>query len=159
MIVSSLRLSASAPANGAHWNGVHGFGTNDEIDSVSRPNGWPLASSTRRRSSMRRARSTIASTSSAVSVGWPIMKYVLRFGMPCARTRLQASRICSSVIALRITRRRRSVPASGAIVSVRCPPRASDEARSSVRLSARSEEIDSSMPLASTIFSSSPIQG
>ena len=66
---------------------------------------------------------------------------------------------CSSVIALRMTRRSRSVPASGAIVSVRWPPRASEATRSSVRLSARSEEIDSSMPLSSTTFSSSPIHG
>ena len=159
MIVASLRESASAPANGAHWNGVHGLGTKDEIESVSRPKGRPWGSSTRSRSSMRRARAGIAATSSSVSVGWPIMKYVLRFGMPWARTMSQAPRICSSVIALRMARRNRSVPASGAIVSVRWPPRAREAARSSVRLSARSDEIDSSIPWSSTTFSSSPIQG
>ncbi len=74
LMISSFFCSESAPSNGSHWNGVHGLGTNDEIESVSRPNGWPLASSTRSRSSMRTASSGIASTSSMVSVGCPIMK-------------------------------------------------------------------------------------
>ena len=50
-------------------NGVHGLGTNDEIDRVKRPNGCPDGSSTRSRSSIRAASSGIASTSSVVSVG------------------------------------------------------------------------------------------
>jgi len=74
LIVSSLALSDSAPSKGAHWNGVQGLGTNDEIDRVSLPNGLPVESSTRSRSSIRPARSGIAATSWGVSVGWPIMK-------------------------------------------------------------------------------------
>ena len=73
-MVSSLAPSDAAPSNPTHWNGVHGLGTKDEIESVRRPNGWPDGSSTRRRSSIRPARAGIASTSSLVSVGWPIMK-------------------------------------------------------------------------------------
>ena len=79
--------------------------------------------------------------------------------MPWARTRSHAVMSWSSVIGLRIARRSRSVPASGAIVSVRWPPRASAATRSSVRLSARSDEIESSRPFSSTIFKSSPIHG
>jgi len=60
---------------------------------------------------------------------------------------------------LRITPRSRSVPASGAIVSVRCPPRWSEATSSSVRLSARSEEIETSTPFSSRIFMRSPIHG
>ena len=58
-----------------------------------------------------------------------------------------------------MTPRSRSVPASGAIVSVRCPPRWSEATSSSVRLSARSEEIDTSTPCSSSICISSPIHG
>ena len=81
-MTSSLACRELAPSKGAHWNGVHGLGTNDEIDSVRRPKGRPARSSTRSRSSICPASFGMAATSSMVSVGWPIMKYVLRLGMP-----------------------------------------------------------------------------
>jgi hypothetical protein len=45
------------------------------------------------------------------------------------------------------------------MVSVRCPPRWREATRSSVRLSARSDEIETSTPYSSSIFMSSPIHG
>ncbi len=55
-----------------HWNGVTAFGTKDEAEtviSVLRP-----AFARRPTAAISRARSAIASTSSSVSVGRPIMK-------------------------------------------------------------------------------------
>src|SRR5947208_668975 len=47
-MISSFAWSDSAPSNGAHWNGVQGLGTNEEIDNVRRPKGRPDASLTAR---------------------------------------------------------------------------------------------------------------
>ncbi len=79
--------------------------------------------------------------------------------MPYRRRRSHAAKSCSSLMTLRVTSRSRSVPASGAMVSVRWPPRWSDATRSSVRLSARSDEIETSTPYSSRIFIRSPIHG
>src|SRR5207245_1030508 len=113
LMISSLDWSDSAPSKGAHWNGVHGLGTNDETDRVSRPNGRPVGSRMRSRSSIRLARSGIASTSSMVSVGCPIMKYVFRFGMPGAGTRAQAAISRLSLMDVGGPRGSRQVPAYG----------------------------------------------
>src|SRR6185503_1584678 len=67
-------VRARESSNEAHWNGVHGLGTNEETDRVSLPNGFPSGPRTCSRSSSRAARSGIASTCSRVSVGSPIMK-------------------------------------------------------------------------------------
>ena len=74
LMMSSLASSARGSSKGAHWNGVQGLGTKEEIDSVSLPKGWPSGPGTCRRSSSRAASSGMASTSSRVSVGRPIMK-------------------------------------------------------------------------------------
>ena len=73
-MVRSFASSRLTGSKAAHWNGVHGFGTNELIDSVSRPNGSPRGDGARSRARRRAARSGMASMSSSVSVGSPIMK-------------------------------------------------------------------------------------
>ena len=73
-MMSSFSSRARGSSKGAHWNGVQGLGTKEETDSVSLPKECPSGPSARRRSISRAARSGIASMSSRVSVGSPIMK-------------------------------------------------------------------------------------
>ena len=60
----------------------------------------------------------IASTSDMVSVGRPTIKYSFKLGMPFSTSVMAAVKMSFSLSPLLITRRRRSVPASGAMVAV-----------------------------------------
>ena len=84
-------------------------------------------------------RSRIATRSSSVSVGSPIMKYSFRFSIPLAKIISALARISSLVIVLLMTRRSRSEPVSGAIVSVRSPLPRRRRTMVGVRSSSRSE--------------------
>ena len=95
-----------------HWKGVCALGTN----------GVALMAMLRRK--MARAfsvRSTMPWMSSSFSVGWPTMKYIFNRGKPSACASSTAASRSASVCRLLITVRSRSVPASGAMVSV-CVP-------------------------------------
>ena len=106
---------------GSHWYAVPGFGTSGLTLPTIRPTcprPRACASMISRSCSVR---SRIATRSSSVSVGSPIMKYSFRFSTPLAKIISALARISSLVTVLLITRRSRSDPVSGAIVIVRSP--------------------------------------
>jgi hypothetical protein len=81
----------------------------------------------------------MASRSFGVSVGSPTMKYSLIRRQPAEKALRVAASTSESVKGLLITRRRRSVPASGAMVNPDLRTVLTRRARFGVRVSARRE--------------------
>ena len=101
----------------------------------------------------------IASTSSMVSVGRPIIKYNFKLGIPFATSASAAVKIASSVIPLLMTLRMRSDPASGASVAVFTLLCARADSSSVDILSARSELKDSRTSSFAYCLHKSPMPG
>ena len=131
----STRISSMA----AHWKGVNGLGTKLFRLTVI----WPIFLRARldfkNRCLIFLTSWMMASTSEAVSVGRPTIKYNFKFGMPCSTSAVAASRMFCSVSPLLITRRKRSDPTSGAMVAVLTLLCLSAVSNSGVSRSARSE--------------------
>ena len=106
---------------GSHWYAVPGLG----MSGFTLPTILPICPRGRAYFSMMSrnctVRSRMATRSSSVSVGRPIMKYSFRFSIPFLKIRSARSRISSFVTVLLMTRRIRSDPASGAMVMLRSP--------------------------------------
>ena len=98
---------------GSHWKGVCDLGTNGEMAAVTCRRGIPRPAASR----ALRHRSTMASISSCVSPGRPIMKYSFTCCQPCSNSLRTCSISPSSVTPLLMMSRRRWLPASGARVA------------------------------------------
>ena len=102
-------------------------------------------------------RSTMPWMSSSVSVGWPTMKYILSCGKFSDLASSTAASRSSSLCVLPMTRRRRSLPASGAMVSVCVPLAASARTNGTLIGSVRMELTLMRAPIACSSMASSSI--
>jgi len=106
------RVSSSVSC-ASHWKGVCALGTKGETAAVTWRRGPPCPAASR----VLRLRSKMASRSSRVSPGRPIMKYSLTCRQPCCTSFCACRSSSSSVTPLLMASRRRWLPASGARVA------------------------------------------